>query len=361
MMKKIVIIVFVLLSFSLYAQEHPDFEMFKQGEVSEIKNQGRSGTCWSFATISFIESETLKKNGKEFNLSEMYHVRLAYVSKSILYVRLHGKNNFSAGGQAHDVTKEIVKYGLMPEEAYSGLVNGATSHNHTELDKELKEYLDEVLDKKNIQNDWLEGYKKILDKHLGKVPEKFTYEGVEYTPQEFQKKVVEFNPDDYVELTSFSHSPYYQQFSLEVPDNWSHDLYYNLPIDEFMQVIDYAIENDYTVCWDGDVSEDGFKRDNSRAVLSKNDNKMIENQGFEKYRQHTFNNHTTTDDHLMHLTGVAKEKGEKYYIIKNSWGEYNKSAGYLYMSHDYTKLKTVAIMVNKNAIPQEIRKKLNIK
>jgi len=356
----LLIILLVSLSLSSFAQKHPDFEITKQCKTSEIKNQQRAGTCWSYATLSFIESEMLRTNNKEFNLSEIYYARYAYISKAIYYVQLHGLNNFSQGGQAHDVINEIDKYGIVTEDAYTGLVGDNKMHNHEKLEKELKKYLDNIIDQKEIPENWLDGYTKILDESLGAVPTNFKYESKKYTPKSFQEDVLAFNTDDYVELTSYSHHPYYTTFDLEIPDNWSHDYYYNLPIDEFMQVIDNAINNDYTVCWDGDVSEEKFDHKAGKCVLDEKDIKQMKKQGVQEYRQYTFNNQTTTDDHLMHLTGTAQDKkGKKYYIIKNSWGNSNDFGGYLYMSQNFVELKTVAIMVHKNAVPKEIREKLN--
>ena len=355
----ILTILLVTVTLSSFAQKHPDFEITKQCKTSEIKNQERAGTCWSYATVSFIESEMLRTNNREFDLSEIYYARCAYISKAIYYVQLHGLNNFSQGGQSHDVINEIVTHGIVPEIAYTGLVGENKTHNHDRLEKELKEYLDDIVSKKNIPENWLDGFTKILDEHLGTVPTNFKYESKEYTPKSFQKDVLNFDSDDYVELTSYSHHPYYTTFDLEIPDNWSHDSYYNLPINELMQVIDNAITNDYTVCWDGDVSEKKFDYKAGKCVLVKKDIKQMKKQGIQGYRQYTFNNQTTTDDHLMHLTGVAQnKKGIKYYIIKNSWGNSNEFGGYLYMSQNFVELKTIAIMVHKDAIPKEIRGKL---
>ncbi len=356
--KQIFILLLLVSAGNLYAQEHPDFEIIKQCKTSEIKNQQNSGTCWSFATTSFIESELLRTKGEEFDLSEMYFVKYAYISKAQYYVRLHGKTNFSQGGQAHDVINEIVNYGIVAETAYSGLVAGAIIHDHSKLEKELKSYLDSIIGLKNVPYNWLNVFSEKLDSHLGTTPQKIEYKTKEYSPQEYQKNILAFNPDDYIEITSYSHHPFYTTFDLEVPDNWSHNDYYNLPIEEFMKVVDNAINNDYTISWDGDVSEAKFEYRKGKCDLEKTDKKELKNKSFQNYRQETFENQSSTDDHLMHLTGIAKnKKGEKYYIIKNSWGNSNKYGGYLYMSEDYLKLKTVAIMVHKNAVPKKIMDK----
>ncbi len=353
-------ILLVAVTVNSFSQKHPDFEIIKQCKTSKIKNQQRAGTCWSYAALSFIESEMLRTTNTEFDLSEIYIVRYAYISKAKYYVQLHGIGNFSQGGQAHDVTNEIVNYGLMTEEAYSGLVGNNKMHDHSKLEKDLKEYLDSIIKLDEIPKDWLDVYTKKLDEYLGIIPDYFDYKSNTHTPKDFQNSVLNFNTDDYVELTSYSHHDYYKSFDLEVPDNWSHDYYYNLPIDEFMQVIDNAINNDFSICWDGDVSEENFNHKEGKSELKKGDIKEIKKQGIQEYRQETFNNQTTTDDHLMHLTGIAEnKKGEKYYIIKNSWGDSNDFGGYLYMSENFVKLKTVAIMIHKDAIPVEIRDKMN--
>ena len=353
----------LLLSLTLaQAQQHPDFEIIKQNRTTIVKNQGRSGTCWSYATLSFLESEVLRKKDLEINLSEIFPVYYAYISKAKYYLQLHGKANFSQGGQAHDVINEMRVYGLMPESAYNGLISNSTTHNHSKLEKELKNYIDSILDIKTIQQSWEYQVIDILNKHLGEPPTTFKYDKKEYTPKTFTTDFLELNSDDYVELTTFSHHPYYEQIDVEVPDNWSHDSYYNLPFDEFMQVMEYAITNGYSICWDGDVSEKDFNYEKGIATLTESDLFFIKKKGIEDARQICFDNHLTTDDHLMHITGIAKDKtGKKYFITKNSWGNTNKFDGYLYMSEDYIALKTVAIMVHKSAIPKKIRKKLKIK
>jgi len=330
-----------------------------------VKSQGRTGTCWSYATASFIESEALRQGKGLFDLSEMYFARHAYTSKAKKYIRFHGHNNFSEGGQAHDVLNEIKEHGIVPEEVYKALSYGTTRHNHSEMFSVLDGMIKGVQKNKMRprSNVWLPSFNAILDNYLGKNPKEFKYKGKNYTPQNFAKNVVGFNPDDYVELSSYMDYPYYQKFDIEIPDNWSHDLYYNLPMNELMQVMDYALNNGYSVDWDGDVSEIDYNHKAGTAVLSLKESDGIIINGLDKMRLQTFDNLATTDDHLMHITGIAKDKnGTIFYLTKNSWGaNSNQFGGYLYMSKWYVQLKTIAIMVHKDAIPKDIKKKMVIK
>jgi len=332
--------------------------------VTSVKNQSKSGTCWSFATISFLESELLREGKGEYDLSEMFPVYYSYINKAVKKFRRHGNSAAGEGGQAHDVMNVIRNYGITPQSAYSGMLATDTIHDHRKLSAALSEFFKTYLAKQVLPETWIEEYTNILNEHLGTPPQSFEYNGKTYTPREFAESLI--NLDDYVELTSYQSYPFYEKILLEIPDNWSNNLYYNLPIDEFMQVIDNALANGYTVMWDGDVSEAGFSHKNCIAIapIEKVENLFSEIR--EEYnvddnlRQTTFDSHETTDDHLMHLIGtVTDQNGKKYYVIKNSWGtERNKCAGYLYMSEPYTRLKTTAIMVHKNAIPQDIAKKL---
>jgi len=368
--KKYLIHFVILLIFSfqigiLKSQIHPDFTIIKQVKASPVKSQGRTGTCWSYATTSFIESEALRQGKGVFDLSEMYVVRNAYSSKAKKYVRLQGTNNFSEGGQAHDVLNEIRIHGLVPEDIYKGLNYGKKHHDHTEMVAILDGMLKGLLKSKMRprSNVWLPSFNAVLDNYLGENPKEFEYKGKKYTSQNFAKNVVGFNPDDYIELSSYKDYPYYKPFDLEVPDNWSHDLYYNIPINELIQVMDNALNNGYSVDWDGDMSEIDFSHKAGTAVLSMDESDGVIINGLDKMRLQTFDDLSTTDDHLMHLTGLAKDKnGTIFYLTKNSWGaNRNNFGGYLYMSKSYVQLKTIAIMVHKEAIPKDIKKKMGIK
>lgn len=356
--------------------------------ATPVKDQSATGTCWSYATTSFIESELLRLTKDTFDLSEMYFVRKAYETKALNYVRLHGTANFGQGGQAHDVMNVIRRYGMATEEAYSGLANGQTKPSHAELEAVLTAMVGAIA--KNpagkLSPEWMNAISGVLDVYLGKVPSSFGKTNT--TPSEFAKKI---NPDDYIEITSYSHHPYYTQFALEIPDNWSGDQYYNVQPDELIQIMDYALGKGYTVAWDGDVSDKGFSHKNGVAIVpevSIENMAATERSKWEKLtekerraqfytfgkpvpeknispemRQAAFDNYLATDDHLMHVTGsVTDQNGKRYFRSKNSWAaESNSDGGYLNMSESYVRLNTIAIMVHKDALPKEIRKKLAIR
>ncbi len=368
-------------------QEEKKFSTVVDIPTTTVKNQQSTGTCWCYAGISYIETELLRLGAPEIDLSEMYIVRLAYTQKAKRYFRVHGKGNYSEGGQAHDVLNVIKENGFVPEAVYSGNRYGSDFHIHKEMVKSTKSMLDEIVKKPNrvITPVWEESVNGVLDTYMGKTPKTFTYEGTETTPAAYAKKLG-FNTEDYIEITSYNHHPFYEKVNLEIPDNWSDDLYYNVPMDEMMDVINYALNNGFSVCWDGDVSEKGFSHRNGYAVLPasktadmtdseiakwekdvKKAEKKVSQKGKEPevdqtLRQLTFDNFETTDDHLMHLTGIVKDQnGTTYYKTKNSWADNsNKFGGYLNMSEAYVKLKTVAIMVHKDAIPKEVKKKLGL-
>jgi len=372
-------------------EEGYNFEMIKDIPTTSVKNQYRSGTCWSFSGLSFIESELIRKGKGDYDLSEMFVVRNSYEEKAIKYVRFQGNFNFGGGGAFHDVTHVMKHYGMVPEEAYNGLLEGEENHIHGELDAVSKAYVDAVLKNKNkkLSSSWFKGYQGILDAYLGEYPENFTYNGKEYTPQSFAAEL-EIDTDDYIEIGSYTHHPFYEKFIIEVPDNWLLDYVYNVPADEMMEVIKYSIENGYTVAWGADLSEKGFSWKNGVAVVPEDDRTDLSGTEKEKWekltkkekenalfnfdgpvkektitqemRQEEFDNYQTTDDHGMLLTGTAKDQdGNLYYKVKNSWGETNhKYDGYFFASEAFVKLKTIDIMIHKDAIPKDIRKKLNL-
>ncbi|MCB2220648.1 MAG: aminopeptidase [Bacteroidetes bacterium] len=368
------------------------FTMIKDLPVTPVKNQYRSGTCWSFSGTSFLESELLRMGKGEYDLSEMFVVRHAYGEKATKYVRFQGNFNFSGGGAFHDVTHVYTTYGIVPEEVYSGKVIGEENHIHGEMDAVTKAYVEAVIKNRNkkLTPVWHDGFEGILDAYLGELPETFIYEGTEYTPQSFAQELG-LNMDDYVEIGSYTHHPFYEKFILEVPDNWMLDEVYNLPMDEMMAVIDNAIDNDYSVAWGSDVSEKGFSWKNGVAIVPDedlNDLSGTEKERWEKLtdkekkealysfdgpvkektitqemRQEAFDNYQSTDDHGMEITGTAKDQeGNLYYKVKNSWGEKNHIYnGFFFASKPFVELKTIDIMVHKDAIPKNIREKLHIK
>jgi len=349
------IILTLFCTFS-FAQENKQGEFIFQVEcevkTTPVKNQGNSGTCWAFATVSFIESELLKSGKGEFDLSEMYFVRNAYIQKVDNYIRLQGSSEIRTGGQAHDVMNIIKNKGIMLEEFYPGKVSLIKAHDHQELDEVISSNAKILL--KNVKKDNSKGLillSTILDLYLGQVPEKFNFNNNVFSPIEFLK-FLEFDPDDYVELTSFNIYPFHSMIDLQVPDNWSHGHYYNIPIDEMIALIDLALKKGFSVCWDGDVSNDGFLFSKGVAELDSNFVEITDD-----VRQKAFNDFSTTDDHLMHIVGIAyNQYGQKYYKVKNSWGKTGKYNGYCYMSEDYFSLFTIAVMINRAALPDKIYK-----
>jgi bleomycin hydrolase len=330
---------------------------------TDIKNQQATGTCWSFGTTSFLESEILRLTGEQLDLSEMYNVRKAYSEKALNYVLRQGTANFGEGGLSHDVLRNVKQNGLMPRANYTGLANGDTVFDHGELSAGLKGYLDAVIRSGHPTVHWQKAVESILDAYLGPAPSSFVHQGKTYDPNSFAS-YVNIKPDDYYSLTSYTHHPYYQYFILEIPDNYLNGSYFNLMIDELADVIDYSLENGFSVLWDGDVGEKGFSQKEGIALLPSNPNTdslflkpTEELQVTAENRQAAFLSYRTTEDHLMHLVGRAKDQnGTVYYIIKNSWGERGKHKGYLYMSESYLKMKTVSITVHKNGIPNAIFK-----
>jgi len=367
------------------------FTMIKQVAASPVKNQYRSGTCWSYSAISFLESELLRIGKDTFDLSEMYCVRNAYSDKAIMYIRFQGKHNFGGGGAFHDVTDVFKKYGIIPEGSYNGNTIGEVNPVHGEVDGVLSAYVDAVLKNPNrkLTPVWHQGFDGILDAYLGQVPEKFNYKGKDYSPKSFAESLG-LNMDDYVEVSSFTHHPFYSKFIIEIPDNWALGEVYNVPMDEMIKIIDNSLENGYSVAWGSDVSEKGFSWKTGVAVvpdknapeiaglerakwekmsdadkeklLFKFDKPVPEKTITQEMRQTEFDNYQTTDDHGMHITGVAKDQnGVKYYLVKNSWGlDGSPYKGYFYASEAFVKLKTTDIMVHKSAIPKDLKKKLGL-
>lgn len=350
----------LLLTLSLFnanAQGKETFTITKEIKHLPVISQGSSGTCWSFATTSFLESEIMRKGLPETDLSEMYFADYAYLDRAEQYLLYHGHNNFSSGGQAHDVINVLREHGLSTEEAFPGIkTNGRFTDRGLVNELEIKV---NDLNKKGDDFDAanLKTLEPILKKYIGNIPKKVEYGNKKYTPEELLQKTG-INPDDYIEISSYTHHPFYQPFVLEVPDNWAHGLYYNLPMDEMLEVILYSLNNGYSVCWDGDTSEKTFQHRNGKADVPE----KLAGKITQEMRQKTFMNRTTTDDHLMHMVGLSKDsEGKTCFYTKNSWGsDSNDLGGYLHLTEDYVRLKTIAILVNKEAIPENIRIKLHL-
>jgi bleomycin hydrolase len=347
-------------------------------ENTPIKSQGSSGTCWSYSANSFLESEMIRMGKEPVEISQIYTARNAYVEKGKNYVRMHGAISLGDGGALHDVINMYRKYGALPQSVYTGLNYGTTNNKFAEMAAMAEGVLQAAVKNPNgeLSPNWIKAYTAVLDTYLGEVPESFTWKGKKYTPQTFANEVIGINPDEYVEISSLKEHPYYSKFVLMVPDNWSLDQVYNVKMNELTDIIDNALKQGYSVAWAGDVSEKGFSWKNGVAyVPTKSVAEMTpeEKEGMfmgpkeeleitEDMRQAAFDNYTTTDDHGMHIVGLYKDQnGKEYYMIKNSWGASNDHKGYMYMTKNFVKYKTTAILLNKGGLPKEIAKKLNVK
>jgi bleomycin hydrolase len=345
----------------------PQFYDITAVKATSVKDQAKTGTCWCFATTSLLESEEIRRNNEEIDLSEMFTVRNIYIEKAKNYILRGGKAQFGEGGLGHDEIRAVALYGAVPEREYSGLLNGHTSHDHIDFSRDLKNYLDSILNKQPIANDWLDGFTKILDKYLGVPPKDFSYKGKKFTAISFAKEVLHFDANDYVSLTSFTHQPYYQPFILQVPDNFANGFFYNLPLNELTQAIKDAISNGYTISWDADVSNRGFMSSAGLALnieaAAKDVNPDSQELPYDAtIRQRLYENLTTQDDHLMHITGVEKSKGGKtFFVVKNSWGKTGPFEGYINVSEAYLAINTISIVAPKAALTKELLAKLNIK
>ena len=353
------------------------FTIENQLAATPVKSQDRTGTCWSFSTVSFMESELLRMGKGEFDLSEMFVVRNIYPEKASLYMRMQGNSRFSPGGTFHDVHTVFNKYGMVPESAFSGKQTKEEKHMHFEMDKVLKSMCDALISNPNgkLSDHWMDAIHGVLDAYLGERPETFTYKGKSYTPKSFAASL-EINTDDYVELSSFTHHPWYNKFVLEIPDNWDYNQVYNVPLDEMVATIKHALKSGYTVAWDADVSEKTFSHKNGVAIIpAKNWGELSaseRNQLFDapaeelnvtpEIRQTSFDNYETTDDHLMHIVGLAKDQnGKPYFMVKNSWGsETNQCGGFVYTSEAYIRYKTIHILLHKDALPEDLKEKLGL-
>lgn len=401
-MKKILVVLSAFLAAGLAANAQKakvDFPEYKfttvlENPVTSIKNQHRSGTCWAYSAISFVESEVIRINNitdpeKYPDFSEFFVVSHSYSDRADKYVMLDGNLTFGAGSQGEDVLDVIRLYGLVPQAEMTGMNYGSELPAQSELDAVLHAYIDAVVKNPNkvLTTAWKRGFQAILDEYLGEYPKTFVVDGVEYTPESY-RDALNFNPDDYVTLTSYTHHPFYTYFPFEVADNWRWDQFYNVPIDEMMEILDYALENGYTISWGADVSEPGFTRDGlailvdvsasnnsgsdqerwvgksedkqakAKAKKAGKNNPIVELVPTQETRQTGFMNKTITDDHGMQIYGIAKDQwGGKYYLVKNSWGETGKYKGVWYASEAFVKGQTLDIAIHKSALPKEFVEK----
>lgn len=369
-----------------------EFTDVKVIPTTSVKDQNKSGTCWSFSGTSFLEDEVRRLGGDSLDLSEMYTVRYCYDDKADRYIRLYGECNFSQGGGLLDVGYVLKKYGMVPEDAYPGLNYGEEKHDHYEMATVMESMLKAVVKKpsKKISTACRRALNGVLDAYMGEVPTEFTYKGKKYTPKSFAESLP-VNPDDYVALTSFTHHPFYETFMLEVPDNWLYGQYMNVPLDELKAIADYAVENGFPINWAADVSEGGFKWNKGVALMPKGktqgdmngtelarwvklsdrerandkynfDGPVEEEVITQESRQKGFDSQETTDDHGMEIVGYATDQnGKRYYKVKNSWDTNQVYDGFLYVSEPYFQAKTVSMLVHKDAIPKHIAKKIGLK
>ncbi|MCS4228068.1 aminopeptidase C [Sphingobacterium sp. BIGb0165] len=350
-------------------------EVINLGNTS-IKNQGSSGTCWSYSGNSFLESEMIRMGKKPIEISQIYTARNTYLDKARTYVRLHGGLSLGEGGQFHDVLNSFRKYGTMPQSAYTGLHYGTTLNNFGEMTSMLDAMLGSIVKGKGLTPNWEKAYTAAMDSYLGEVPEKFDYNGKSYTPRTFADQVIGINPDDYVGIASVTDHPYYSQFVLLIPDNWSFDRFYNVQMNDLTDIIDNALQKGYTVAWATDVSEKGFSWKNGVAYVPEKPFEQMSDQEKSSMfvgpkpemkitpeeRQKAFDNWQTTDDHGMHIVGLVKDQnGKEYYIVKNSWGTSNDYKGYLYASKEFVRYKTTSLLLHKDGLAKDLKSKINIK
>ena len=372
------------------ASNKPVFTVVKENPITSIKDQNRSGTCWAYSTLSYFEAEILKKTGKTYDLCESFVANKDYMDRAVQVVRLHGDCQFAQGGSAYDVFYVLKNYGICPEDQmpFPGSLYGDSLNNFNEFFGQLEPYVNGIARSKEnkISGQWKVGLQGILDAYLGKCPEKFTYEGKEYTPKSFAASLgLDF--DNYVSITSYSHKPYYTQYAVEVQDNWRNPLSWNLPLEDMARILENAVMNGYTVAWGGDVSEPGFTRKglayfcDTKKIESLSGSDMarwlkmspakrtniVDSLGCTvpeltptaEQRQQRFDNWELTDDHGMLIYGIAKDQnGKEYYMVKNSWGETGDYKGTWYMTKNFIVANTMDYMVNKNAIPADILKKI---
>lgn len=380
-MKKIAgtIILIVFVSVNIFSQpgrkaqlQADGFVVVKNNKATSVKDQSRTNTCWSYSTTSLIESQFLKNNNSDIDLSEMFTVYNIYIEKAKNYIHRMGKAQFGEGGLGHDVIRSIATYGAMPDSVFSGIPSGASSMNHGKLVIMLNEYLDGILKNLPLQANWLDDYKKILNENIGTPPAEFVINKKKYTAKTFASEYLKFKPEDYINITSFTDHNFYTPFILEVPDNFSNGSYFNIPLNEMIQVVKSSINKGYTVMWDADVSNSGFMKDNGLALFVEKAKMetleplvhadMEELSWDTTLRQKYYENLSTQDDHLMHITGIQKSKnGKPFFIVKNSLGVTGPYNGYMNVSEAYFAMNTIGLVIPKESIDKTLLLKWGIK
>ena len=392
-MKKIIILAVAVLPFLANAQDDLvkkldanksdsankkyHFNTLIDVEHTGVKNQASSGTCWSYSTNSFLESEMMRMGKQPIELAEIFSAHCVYMDKADNFVRMHGAISWGDGGECHDVINMYAKYGAMPQEVYTGLQYGTTKNKFAEMQAVLKAMLEAVVSNPNgkLTTSWKKAYNAVLDSYLGAIPEKFKFEGKTYTPKSFAAERVGLHPEDYLEISSFTTSPYYKKTMFMVPDNWAMAKVYNVEMNDITNIIDNALKNGFTVAWAADVSEKYFSWKNGVAYVPVKDYEdmddtekkymfdgpMAERTITPEMRQAAFDDYETTDDHGMHIVGLAEDQnGHKYYKVKNSWGDKNDYKGYIYVTKAYVQYKTTAILLHKDGVPKTLLNKMNV-
>ena len=376
-MKKSILLALIFGVATLFAQKENitikdslSFETLIRADANPIESQGQTGTCWSFSTASFLESEIIRIKNETHSLSEIFVARQVYIRKAENFVSRHGKAQFGEGSLGHDLMNAIDRYGIVPVEVFNGLKLNSENHNHAELANVLESFLKAIIENKGkkLTPVWMDAYKALLDVYLGKFPKEFEYQGKSYTPKSFAESL-DIKKENYVTLCSYTHQPFYSKFILDIPDNWDNGFFYNLRLNELLTVAKNAINNGYTLEWDADVSNNGFNSKKGLAVLPLKNKKADfirvseEMNVTPEIRQENFENYSVTDDHLMHIVGLAKGvDGKEYFIVKNSWGDekgMDNFKGHILVSEAYFKMNTISIMLHKDAIENNIKKKLD--
>lgn len=361
-MQKIFFIVGLMITTAI-VHAQTQFTVVKNNAATPVRNQGRSGTCWCFSSTAMTESGLLMANKPGLDLSETFIVYNLYIDKGEKYIRRRGNTRFAEGGLGQDMLNAVANYGAMPQEIYPGIGRDTImSHNYT-MEARLKKYLDSVLatNPNTIDTNWKAGFLNILESYISKPPATFSYNGQQYTPKSFAAEYIAEKPSDFIGLTSFTHHPFFTAFVMEVPDNYNSNAYYNLPLEALIGSVKTAIEKGYTLTWDADVSNTGFRQRTGVAMWVSNAGDstnfpLFKEQAYtQAKRQQLFDEQVTQDDHLMQITGLAKdEKGQEYFIVKNSWGEVGPHKGYIYVSMPYFAINTISVLVNKKAVPKDL-------